>query len=281
MIGMSKQNFKIFLAPKKEDVSFKPHATVEAEYGNDVIKGEIITLAHHVGEYKSNPAPCVVDVEPLEGGNILISHIDLDTIGGLLAVMGQKPDHPGFWEAVAFIDLNGRHHLNKLPEAIHPYIKGAWAIDAKYRRRFDELTDVTDLVFKYANDLQRLLDGDKELIRQGEEEFAALQAKQEACLVEEDEFVRLFRTETVPCSSAYYSPTLRKVVPFIVVYNDKWKSVTVSCEGGQLNVGEFVKTLWGEGAGGHAGIGGSPRGQEMSFEDAKEAVMKIKEKMNQ
>ena len=33
-------------------------ATVEAEYGDIVIEGTVITLAHHVRKYKHNPPPC-------------------------------------------------------------------------------------------------------------------------------------------------------------------------------------------------------------------------------
>lgn len=67
-----------------------------------------MTLAHH--DIRSdNPAPCNTEVEPLTGGTILISHIDLDTVGGIMAVEGIKPEDPEFWSAAEFIDNNGPH----------------------------------------------------------------------------------------------------------------------------------------------------------------------------
>jgi hypothetical protein len=265
---------KVLLAPTLEIASkVKADATVEAEYGSQVVKGTKITLAHHVPEYKNCPAPCIAIVEPLQEPTILVSHVDLDTIGGIMSIIGEKPEHPAFWEAVAFIDLNGRHRLAEVSKKVQPLIKGAWAIDSKYRLgRVEKLTNITKTVQKYIDDIQSLLAGNKKLIRIGEREFEKLQQSQENCLIEEDRKVRFFITENVPCSFAYYSPSLKKVVPLIVVFNNKFKSITVSCENGQLNVGKFVKELWGEGAGGHAGIGGSPRGKEMTLADAKEAV---------
>ena len=82
------QNIRVILVPKymsqeellEEQIS--PTATVEAEYGEKVIKGEQITLAHHTKEYEKNPAPCnTLNVPVLEDGStIVVSHLDLDTI---------------------------------------------------------------------------------------------------------------------------------------------------------------------------------------------------------
>lgn len=53
---------KILLAPTYDIAKeYADHnrvdATVEAEYGDDVVEGEILTLAHH-GSRSNNPAPC-------------------------------------------------------------------------------------------------------------------------------------------------------------------------------------------------------------------------------
>lgn len=75
-------NFQIFLAPTAEQArDLDPDITVEAEYGDDCVEGKEITLAHH-GSRSDNPAPCNTEVEPLERGTIVLSHIDLDAVGG-------------------------------------------------------------------------------------------------------------------------------------------------------------------------------------------------------
>ena len=82
------QNLRVLLVPKYmsedelRDAQIVPTATVEAEYGEKVIKGKQVTLAHHTKEYENNHAPCnTPDVPVLDNDSIIIvSHLDLDTI---------------------------------------------------------------------------------------------------------------------------------------------------------------------------------------------------------
>jgi hypothetical protein len=63
----------------------------------------------------------------------------------------------------------------------------------------------------------------------------------------------------------------------VVTFNTKFKSVTVSIADPQpgFSCREFVQKLWGPEAGGHDGIAGSPRGREMTLDDAKTAFTKL------
>lgn len=82
------QNLRVLLVPKYmsenelADAQIIPTATVEAEYGEKVIKGEQVTLAHHTKEYENNPAPCNTPNVPIlaDDSTIIVSHLDLDTI---------------------------------------------------------------------------------------------------------------------------------------------------------------------------------------------------------
>lgn len=67
-------------------------ATVEAEYGERVIKGKQVTLAHHTQEYKNKPSPCNTPNVPILNNNstILVSHLDLDTLGRNCCFNGNK-----------------------------------------------------------------------------------------------------------------------------------------------------------------------------------------------
>ncbi|HHU53199.1 MAG TPA: hypothetical protein GXZ43_03870 [Clostridiaceae bacterium] len=42
-----------------------PLATVEAEYGNYVLEGSYVTLAHHVSGWSHNPIPCITEINPI------------------------------------------------------------------------------------------------------------------------------------------------------------------------------------------------------------------------
>lgn len=277
---------KILLAPKWELAKdLVAEATVEAEYGENVLKGIIVTLAHHVKEYKSEPAPCNRKDVPLlpNDATIVVSHIDLDTVGGIMALMGLKTQDDAFWAAAEFIDLNGPHHGYKFPAEL-PKLQAYWAWNsAQPRARYsDEVVDVTETVMKHIDAVQKILSGDQELIEQGQKWAAETQAKIEACLVEEDDKVRVFATDDVFCGAAYFSPNLGKVVPVIIAMNTKFGAITVSVEDGgkTLNAKELVQSLWGSEAGGHAGIAGSPRGKRMGLKEFVRAVEAVRQALN-
>lgn len=268
---------KVYLAPTWETAQQLKEAleeqgigyhTVEAEYGNNVLEGKT-TLAHHVAKFKDNPAPCNTEVHKIpEGDVIIISHIDLDTIGGVLALQGRKPQNEAFWRTAEFIDLNGPHHINVEP---HVQLKDkfnaywGWVNTQPREQRPTDVVDVTAKIEEHAAILERVMANDPELIANGREWAENVAREVESKLVAENEFVRVFETDRVFCNSSYYSPNLEKIVPNIVTYNRHFGSITVSTANTQdLNAKELVQRLFGPEAGGHPGIGGSPRGQEMS-----------------
>lgn len=93
-------------------------ATVEAEFGADCVKGRLTTLAHH-GPRSGNPAPCVWKEEIPEGiESVGISHVDLDTVGGVMRLLGDSPSPDStdelFWQAAARMDVEGPHRLEEI-----------------------------------------------------------------------------------------------------------------------------------------------------------------------
>lgn len=137
-----------------------PHVTVEAEYGTTCIKGTLLTLAHHVDEFKDSPAPCVNDnITDLESRAIVggaeelvigISHWDWDTVGGVLSAVGKKPDgtiiygHDGvefitwdeIWSAIAYIDVYGQHKAYECPgwvDYMECILNAMWAFSSSHR----------------------------------------------------------------------------------------------------------------------------------------------------
>lgn len=103
--------------------AINPHVTVEAEYGDTVVEGSLLTLAHH-GSRSQNPAPCVSGQAALFGHEkhdhltVGVSHFDLDTLGGVLAVAGMKPQWQAFWHIAAEVDVQGPHRLDAIVEKL-------------------------------------------------------------------------------------------------------------------------------------------------------------------
>ena len=170
------QNLRVLLVPKYmsedelADAQIVPTATVETEYGEKVIKGEQVTLAHHTKEYEHNPAPCNTPDVPVlaDDSTIVISHLDLDTLGGIAALIGRKKEDHEFWRAAEFIDLNGPHNLFQVGEETRKKYIAYQAYQANHRNpRFTEITDVTDIVLEHLEIIDRVIDGDKTLIQEG------------------------------------------------------------------------------------------------------------------
>lgn len=204
-------NIKINLAANLATASIATAtATVEAEYGQKVIQGKKVTLAHHVQEYRHFPAPCCREDIPslTEGDTILVSHLDLDTIGGCLALMDQKPEVcEGFWALAGHIDVRGPHHL-----AVAPFGKEAkealvafWAWSARNRaprRDANVLHDVTEDVVKAGEFLANLSEED---ILAGQKWQEGINKAVENCLIEETLKFRVFSTDGPFCHGAYWS----------------------------------------------------------------------------
>jgi len=252
-----------------------PGATVEAEYGENVIEGECFTLAHHARHYRHNPAPCLFENQPSFDGDILISHIDLDTVGGCLALYGRKPEDDAFWRGAAFIDTRGPHRIIDLPKKVQEMLYAYKAYDNAQKREKPEglkgLVDVTDTILQHGEAVRKIISGDPGMIDAGKawaREAEARAERVESFLVMENDYLRAFKTGNVFCNAAYYSPKLKKYIPAIVTWSREWSNILISFEdGGEKNDASVVAAkLWGSLAGGHAGIAGSPRGLKLPEE---------------
>jgi len=270
--------------------------TVEAEYGSIVFEGTMYTAAHHQphGPYAGNhvvdggrPAPCndrnIPELDSADvSGSILVSHIDLDTLGGVMRAEGRRgmfKDFAGFWALAEFVDVNGAHrlvHAQASEEDVRRLY--AWWAYAKSMPRVarDQVTDVTDMLTAAGDALARIFEGDEALLTAGEAfraEEAALNARTFVGMNELSIVTRVAHKASDFVNHLYTTPQGR-VGRTVVAWNTAHGSITVSsaepCP--ELSCRDMVQELWGPEAGGHEGIAGSPRGRQMSEEDFQEAL---------
>lgn len=280
-------NQKVILAPSYEIAkTIKAEATVEAEYGDECLEGTMTTLAHH-GLRSNNPAPCnTPNVPKLPSfATIVVSHIDLDTLGGIYALQGKKPDDDRFWEAAEMIDVKGAHHIHELDQDIQDKLNAYYAYnDEQPKQRYTEAIDVTKQIDNTYNVVKAIVDiNDPEhdkLIAAGKEWAQTREKEVEDKLVYENKDVRVFDTNGIFCAASYFSPNQNTICPATITYNEKFKSITLAFEDGgkQLNAREIVQELWGPEAGGREGIAGSPRNVEMTKDDLAKLVNEVTEK---
>lgn len=281
-----REDQRVILAPSYDIAkNINAEATVEAEYGDECLEGTMATLAHH-GPRANNPAPCnTSDVPKLPPfATVVVSHIDLDTLGGIYALQGRKPEDDRFWEAAEMIDVKGVHHIHELDQDIQDKLNAYYAYnDGQPRGRYIEAIDVTEQVANTYDVISSILDIDAPdhdmLIADGKEWAQAREAAVEEQLIYEDKNMRVFDSNGVFCAASYYSPKQDALIPATVTYNKKTKAITLGFEDGgkQYNAMEIVRSVWGPEAGGREGIAGSPRGVEMTKDDLYALVERLKE----
>jgi hypothetical protein len=250
----------------------KASATVEAEYGDGCVSGSVLTMAHH-GPRAGQPAPCSYPNSSGEGVEVAgLSHFDLDTLGGCMALLGNKPEVAGFWELAEFIDLNGAHKLfqSGASEENIRRLNAFWAWSRNYRvfpNRDGSPSDVTDKVAEGVRIVERVLADDAELLAAGDVYAKAEGELNRSTFVEAKDGV-LVRTSSQFVNHLYADPD-GKANEAVVSYNTTTGAITVSFADAPKgkSAREIVQSLWGELAGGHAGIAGSPRDKRMGLND--------------
>jgi len=273
-----------YITAKKYSESHEVFATVEAEYGQYVIEGKNITLAHHVEKYKNHKAPCLypnretTELAEDDEKVILISHVDLDTVGGCLAIMGKKPENESFWHGAAYIDVNGYHCARKLSITVQNQINAykAWYQNNAIKND-EKIYDVTEYIQKSASVISDILLGREEYILKGRKMVNLLEEKYEEYLVYEDQNIRAFQTSGLSTISAYYSPTYMKNSLVTITFYLNHKSIVLAFSEKGYRADLIVKDLWGDLAGGHESIAGSPRGRKMNQNDFEEMINYVKE----
>ena len=278
-------NVQVLLAGKVELArTVDAHITVEAEYGSTTIEGSRYTAAHH-GDNWRNPAPCMdVDLNDKAEQNdvILVSHLDLDTLGGIARAIGHPAVYPqDFWQLAEFVDLNGPH---KLPQsgaqdadiaALYAY--WAWAQDNRGPLRdTGRVHDVSGEVIEHLRAIEAILRGDKEVLAAGEEFRQAGERLNEESFVQVHDSGVIVRVGPTFVNHLYTTPQ-GEVCEAVLAFNTKTGSITLSFAEkiDTRNACNILQEALGPDAGGHAGIAGSPRGHRMRLSDLAKVLAAI------
>ncbi len=271
----------------KTAISGSNSVTVEAEFGSILVSGSILTLAHH-GPRSNNPAPCSMPNNccSCEKPEVIgLSHFDLDTLGGCMAVMGVKPENDDFWNLIGFVDVHGVHHVdeaNASPENIRR-LHALWAWSENFRvfsPRDGSVEDITQKIQEGFRIIEAVLNDDEELLIAGDAFKKAGELLNAESLIETNDGLVLRKHEKF-VNHLYTTPD-GNVNKAVLAFNTARQAITLSfADSSNLSACTILQSIWGNEAGGHAGIAGSPRGQEMTeedFEKAKNAVIEALKK---
>lgn len=288
------ETFRIFIAKNADTLQgLRPHATVEAEYGDEVVEGRLATLAHH-GSRSDNPPPCMDDSVPTipEHSIVGISHLDLDTIGGLLRLAGYKIGNAieeAFWKIAGRVDVSGPHKLKEIVgEEVYrhklPYkfrtnfvdMFNAYYAWSRENRLFapkngDELC-CTNQVVNTVRIICKILAEDEALLKAGrefaKEEYELNKSSYVRDFISKQGLYVCVRRSDAFVNHLYTTPAGRKC-DIVVTFRGDFGAITVSRESDSVPVDcrEVVKAAFGPKANGQPRIAGSPRGQKMTNED--------------
>ncbi len=284
--------------------------SVEAEYGSLVAEGTQYTAAHHQkeGPYagrhlvgpEGRPAPCNDPNIPVIGPDdqVLISHVDLDTIGGVLRAGGQHtrlfgPEFQSFWDTAEWVDLNGVHRFDSDHDEASR-MSAVWAWISNHRERWpkDQVADVTAFMASAGDAMTTILTGQSghhtqaELFDAGQAHVAAQEALSLSSWVETrsttNGYAVVTRHAPTFVNHLYRDPDGVSCTA-VLGFNSAERSLTVSLyesiDG--ISCCDMVQALWGPLAGGHQNIAGSPRGQQMKLEDLVNLARHLLEKLEQ
>ena len=232
------------------------------------------------------------DRPPPEGeGTILVSHLDLDTVGGCLRLLGRsnlfRPELKPFWALSEFVDIRGPHRISEAGSSSEDVLRlnayWAWAKTNIPRLPRDQNADVTKLVDDAGIALQAIFMGELGLLDAGRAFMEAeADLNRRTCVRREGKV--LYRVATAAadfCNHLYASP---EGTPFeaVVCRNSEMGSVTISLAMPHPGVScrDIVQGLWGPEAGGHAGIAGGPRGKALSEDDANAAIQALNQALS-
>lgn len=269
-----------------------PLVTIEAEYGSYVAEGTQYTAAHHqaTGPYTNdNPSPCCdINIPTLNNGTVLVSHVDLDTVGGCLRTTNEwkeklfNSDTNHFWQFAGWVDVKGPHMMRNFPtqtdkDTIINQLTAYWAWHDKnmgsLRTNQGESLDITKSVMSAANALQHILNNNPEYIDQGiefQKKEAALAAESFRDILyigDGSDKIKIVTRNSDKFTNHLYDLGENGLADIVIAYNNKYGSITLSYAQWEdrymdLQIApcfEIMQSIWGNTAGGHAGIAGSPR----------------------
>lgn len=263
----------------------EPDITIECEFGDEIIEGRLLTLGHHVVEYMNKPSCCKQLFELLEKNNwrlpenikqdkytIGINNPDLDTV--LTIFLLENLD----WVKNVMEDITGRIYLrdfvtfadNMDNNGVHTirycasYDISAGMVVAyiNWLLNQDSSIDYKEQIKNGLNFIYKMFN-DNEVVRQ-----YLLHEKNRIDEImknhiSDNRYGRLFKS-AVFCNAEYLG------FDFIVNFNPIYKSVTLSFKdsGKRFNAKKIMQDIFGEKAGGHLGIAGTPKNEKFDVKDA-------------
>jgi len=228
----------------------------------------------HHGKHSNYPAPCNNDEIPVIGQNdvVEITHIDTDTLLGLMRMAGKKLPPLLDRDLIENVDLNGSSVVKDRFDRSYLYMVGVneLAKEIGFPRPSETPTDVTSKIMQLMNaPIQKLLEMGKAATETSENTYSSNR-------VATDGTVGLWSVG----AKDPFDPSRPYVdgIDVVVVYRDHFKSISIYCSpSSKYAFGNT--TVAGIPFAGHPKACGSPRGEEFTLDDAKRVYTELTNKV--
>lgn len=216
----------------------------------------------HHGEYASFASPCINTTIPIiTNETIYVSHIDADSFIGINRLLGKEIPSNLDLSLMQEIDLNGSSVVsNKFnPTLLYMVGVGQKTREYKFPRVTSEPQDITSIIM----DLLKL--STEEFIEAGRIATEKSEKAYTECLIKKQGNKALYSigaNDPLDPSRPYEDD-----IDIVVVYRQHWKTISIYCNPKSQYAfgGSIVANIE---FGGHPKACGSPRGVEMSLEQA-------------
>lgn len=283
-----------------------PCGAIECEYGDQTIteddEGVKIAMYHH-GKNSHLPAPSerwdVYDNLKRGLDNFVLSHIDLDAIMGIMwasKILKPTPIAKEIGKLVSLQDTKGFHYVeNEILSTLRPTVKyrflgiGYLVSNLDIGKSNETVQDVSRSVHKLILKIKdTIIDGIDEKLKDHIHKWLNeknIEAEKHMILFDEIHKIRIFSGDK-NMLNAYSIDGKRSDIN--IQYNSGNGSITISAFDeefakkyfGEEGVLKPLLNIFGTDAGGRITVGGTPRDQKYSFEDAMKLYRYIKKTIN-
>jgi len=247
-------DFKVIISKNNERLLIaEPNVTVGAEYDDAIVEGTMTTIIHR---------PCTgynysVNEEYVTIG---INHFDLDILGGILRVLGKKDiRHELFWKLVSEITIRGVYQIESISNVFNisyrindivDFLEKVYAFLAWNQKNElcilskHDVIDCTDYINMAIEALDKIFDGDEDLLKAGDVYIKHCHHRNQASYVEN------YGNVLLRCSDEYVNDMFDydgSVYDAIVAFYPKvgYIAISLECRSDGFSCSEFMKE-WSE-----------------------------------
>jgi len=285
---------------------------VEAEWGDEALESPYADIAlNHHGSRASNPCPSEIGIvapqvvelcKKHKNKTYIVSHIDADTIFGIMwceglfdAEKGYAPDLVQIAKMVAFTDKNGRHIAMSELEALNDTdaFKKWLSLGLLFSRNAISFKgDISEHVAKIIYAASQIIFSknikESQIYKEALEWEAGKAKSAKEAITYKDDILLGFASKKFMCDNyALFADEDGIVRKIIIQYDLHNKSILLAAYDaktaqdffGKKGVVGPLQDFFGNEAGGHIAIGGSPRNKPMKWQDYKKFLKFIKSKI--